>query len=128
MRTKKRLQELKTMLRNSDNHRATRKHYLAQSYELGKASKPTQNDYLKAMIQMVVFQMLGPVEVSGLQMQHAPEHHLTHGEFTAGTHRGAFFHCDKIDIGLAWLEKSPALMRFRARPLTDGPFRVSSAA
>lgn len=120
MTTKKRLQELKNMLRNSDNHRATQKHYLAQTYELKKASKPTSNGYLEIMLRALVFRMLGePVEISHVKMQLAADYHLTHGEFTAGPHRGAFFHCDKIDTGLAWLENSTAIMRFRARPIPE---------
>ena len=119
MTTKKRLQEVKNMLRTTDNHRATQKHYLAQTYELKKASQPTSNGYLEAMLQMTVFRMLGPVEVSSCRMQYAREYHLTHGEFTAGPHRGAFFHCDKMNTGLAWLENSTAIMRFRARPIPE---------
>lgn len=120
MTTKQRFQELKNMLRSTDSHRTTQKHFLAQAYELQKTSQPTRNEYLEAMLQMLTCRMLGSMtEISELKMLQASDYHLTHGEFTVGPHRGGFFHFDKIDTGLAWLENSTAIMRFRGRPISE---------
>ena len=120
--TKKRFHELKNLLRTTGSHYQMKKFFLehfARSPELKKTSKPVQDDYLEAMLQMTTLRMLGPVEVTDIKMQRAADYQLTYGEFSAGPHRGEFFHYDKIDTGVAWLHNSTACMRFRARPISE---------
>jgi len=120
--TKNRLRELKNLLRESQSHHQMKKFFqehLMRSPELRKASRPFQDEVLETMVQMTVWQMLGPVELSRLKMQRADEYHLTYGEFEAGPHRGEFFFYDKADAGVAWLHNSSACMRFRMRFISE---------
>jgi len=134
--SKQALKELKKLVRSrSDNHSQIQKFlsvHFAEAPNLVKTGSPSGDEFLEAMVAMVVLRMLGPsARASHLKMVHSSCYDCIQGEFKVGARRGRLFFFEDIGTGLVCVFASNGRIdtnRFRAKLMPENfcPLRIAN--